>query len=87
MDEERLRAELATDHFQRLVGDDVAIAFAFAQLIVDGDVRAVDRQRALRAIERQGLPSVLEFRDWENPATRRRALSAMRRALEEAAEA
>ena len=52
LDERRLQAELEAGHYQRLVGDDVVIAFAFAQLIVDGDLIPADRARALVAIER-----------------------------------
>ena len=87
LDEGRLRAELEADHYQRLVGDDVVIAFAFAQLIVDGDVVLADRARALVAIERQGLPCVLEFRGWSEPPARLRALAVMRQALAEASDA
>jgi uncharacterized protein YfeS len=81
VDEERVRAQLEADRFQRLTGDDVVIAFAFAQLIVDGDVAPADRQRALLAIERQGLPCVLESRRWSEPQARRKALAKMRKAL------
>lgn len=81
LDENRIREQLADDSFQRLVGDDTVIAFAFSQLIVDGDVAADDRQRALWAIERQGLNCILEFRGWSDPKARLRALATMREAL------
>ena len=87
LDERRLRVELEAGHYQRLVGDDVAIAFAFAQLIVEGDVDPSDRTRALLAIERQGLPCVMKFRGWSEPPVRLRALAAMREALAEAPDA
>jgi uncharacterized protein YfeS len=81
MNESRIREQLERDPFQRLVGDDTVIAFAFAQLIVDGDIAAADRQRALWAVERQGLPGVLEFRDWTDRQARLQALATMRDAL------
>ena len=87
LDEERLRAQLGAGPYQRLVGEDVVIAFAFAQLVVDGDVASADRERALIAVKRQGLPCVMEFRGWSDPSVRLRALDLMRQALAEAAEA
>jgi uncharacterized protein YfeS len=84
LDEDRVREQLKQDHFQRLVGDDTVIAFAFAQLIVDGAITATDRQRAMWAVERQALPCVLEFRGWSDPATRLHAIAIMRQALTEA---
>jgi uncharacterized protein YfeS len=81
MDEARIRQQMEQDRFQRKVGDDVVIAFAFAQLIVDGDVAAADRQRALWAIARQGMPCILESRGWAEPELRLLALAKMREAL------
>jgi uncharacterized protein YfeS len=81
LDEGRIRKQLADDSFQRLIGDDTVIAFAFAQLIIDGKVATEDRQRALRAIERQGMNCILEFRAWSDPKARVKALAIMREAL------
>jgi uncharacterized protein YfeS len=81
LNEGRVREQIANDSFQRLVGDDTVIAFAFAQLIVDGEVAAGDRQRALWAIERQRLPCVLEFRGWSDSKARLQALATMQKAL------
>src|SRR5262249_39462306 len=86
LDEDRVRAQLAADRFQRLTGDDLVIAFAFAQLIVDGDIAPADRERALLAIKRQGLPCVMEARNWSEAQARRKALGKVRQALGAAAE-
>jgi uncharacterized protein YfeS len=80
LDEARVRAQLAADRFQRLTGDDVIIAFAFAQLIC-GDIVPADRERALVAVERQALPCVLESRGWTDRQERLEALAKMREAL------
>jgi uncharacterized protein YfeS len=87
LDEGRVRQQMEQDRFQRKVGDDVVIAFAFAQLIVDGDVIPADRARALVAIERQGLPCMMALRGWSEPPVRLRALALMRQALLEAPDA
>jgi uncharacterized protein YfeS len=81
LDEARVAEQMEQDRFQRKVGDDVVIAFAFAQLIVEGDVAPADRQRALWAIARQEMPCVLESRGWSEPKLRLEALAKMRKAL------
>lgn len=75
---------LTSSAYQLLTRDDTIIAFSFAQLILDGSIRSIDRSRALVAVERQGMACVLEFRQWQDPAQRKHALSLMKTALDSA---
>ncbi|MGP0064963.1 MAG: hypothetical protein ACLQGP_15365 [Isosphaeraceae bacterium] len=81
LDPERVEGQLAESAYQRLVRDDLIIGLAFAQYLVDDQVEAEVKRRALVAIERQGLDCVLGFRDWTDRGERARNLEAMRRFL------
>jgi uncharacterized protein YfeS len=60
---DELRAALELDNgFSILTRDDVIIALAFAQLLIDGRVDPDVNQRAIAALRRQADPVVLTFR-------------------------
>jgi uncharacterized protein YfeS len=60
--------------FQRLTRDDAIIGLAFAQIIVDGAAQAKILERALKAVQRQSLDRVIEFRGWVDPLYRKKVL-------------
>ncbi|CAN5753500.1 hypothetical protein BH20ACI4_BH20ACI4_05460 [soil metagenome] len=53
------------DEFSFNVRDEVIIALAFGQLLLAGKVDAEPKRRALLAIERQSLPTIVKF-FWED---------------------
>ena len=57
------------DEFSLTQRDEVIIGLAFGQFVLEGKVDAESKRRALSAIERQSLPSMIER--WENFADER----------------
>ena len=73
---------LEGNHYQILTRDDMIIAVAFAEIIIDGRISDEIACRALAAIQRQESPTVLSFRGWESNDTRLQTLGLMRGAIE-----
>jgi uncharacterized protein YfeS len=74
--DEMRRSEKAV--FERLTRDDVIIALAFAQIVVDGSVQPAIRDRAILATDRQRHRDMIEFRGWDDPKYRRKVLDRVR---------
>jgi uncharacterized protein YfeS len=86
-DQQRERLARGGDDGWSLVRyDAVVIAFAFCQLYYEGAVRAADRERALRAVQRQKWPAMMAERGWSHPEYRMEILGRMEAALHAAAE-
>jgi uncharacterized protein YfeS len=62
--------------------DDFIIALAFAQLLLDGEIDRSVKQRALIALRRQSVDSVLSFRGGGRKEARKRQLQEFHRVLE-----
>jgi uncharacterized protein YfeS len=60
--------------FERLTRDDVIIALAFTQIIVDGAAQPKVLERALKAVQRQSHDRIIEFRGWVDPRYRKEVL-------------
>ena len=76
-----LAERLPSEHYDILTRDDAVIAFAFAQVFVDGSVDPTSLRRALIAITRESDPVVLRFRGWADPETRVARLQEMQEFL------
>lgn len=70
--------------FERLTRDDLIIGLAFAQIIVDGEAQSKVLERALKAVQRQSLDRVIEFRGWDDPEYRKEVLAKVAAFLEAA---
>lgn len=68
--DEELKDSLEEEHFDILTYDDVVIAMAFAQLVLEGNISRDVAALAERSLKRQSRPDVIEFRDWTDPAER-----------------
>jgi uncharacterized protein YfeS len=68
--------ETADDVFVR---DDTVIAVAFGQIVLEGKVDAEIKRRAMLALQRQSLPTLIEHRGWISPPER---IERLRRMLE-----
>lgn len=73
----RLKALLKTDWCSVLIKDDFIIGLAFAQLIIEGEIHCLVRDRAQYALKRQATKSVIDFRGWVDPNERRERLKEM----------
>ena len=71
---------LAQDEFSLIERDEVIIALAFGKLLLAGKVDAEPKRRALLAIERQSLPTIVKF--WEDAEERTERLRKMKSVLE-----
>lgn len=80
-----LKRVLEDEHFHILTYDDVVIALAFAQLVFRGKTSREMSGAAVRALKRQVLPEVIEFRGWEDPGERRDRCAEMITVLQGAA--
>ena len=65
-----LEDRLEEEHFDILTYDDVVIAVAFAQLVLEGETSRDIAALATRALERQARPEMIAFRGWSDPAER-----------------
>jgi len=61
--------------FERLTRDDVIIALAFAQILVDGKSQPKVLERAIKAIHRQSQDQIIAFRGWDDPKYRLQVLN------------
>ena len=68
--DDELAAQLEDDHYDVITYDDVVIALAFAQLVLEGETSPDMAAAATRCLERQMLPDVIDFRDWSDPDER-----------------
>jgi uncharacterized protein YfeS len=76
---------LEDEHFHILTYDDVVIALAFAQLVLEGNIARDMAALATRSLKRQSRPEVIELRGWTDPVGRTercaRMLEVVRRAV------
>jgi uncharacterized protein YfeS len=79
--EEELAQRLEREHFHILTYDDVVVAIAFAEFILRGSVSPDMVEAAVKSLERQSLPEVMEFRGWSDPSERRERCEEMIGAL------
>ncbi len=68
--------------FELLRRDDMIIGLAFAQLLLDGALDSVVRERAIAALRRQATDTVLSFRGGGGDEARREQLAGFRQVLE-----
>ena len=83
--DDELAAQLDEDHYDVLTYDDVVIALAFAQLVLEGNTTPDMAAAASRCLQRQALPAVIEFRGWSDPAQRRERCARMLEVMKAAA--
>lgn len=79
-----LGERLEEEHHDILVYDDVVIALAFAQLVLEGGISRDTAALAARALERQALPAMIDFRGWSDPAERSARCAEMREVVQSA---
>jgi len=85
LDTNRLRQSLNTDRgFTLLTRDDFIIGLAFAQLLLDGALDPIVRERAITAVRRQATNVVLSFRGGGRDEARAKQLAGFRQVLESA---
>jgi uncharacterized protein YfeS len=83
VDEKRLEKALGIDNgFAVLIRDDFIASLAFAQLLLEGKVDPMVRERAITALKRQATEAVLTFRVDGPTGGRRAQLHEFRRLLE-----
>jgi uncharacterized protein YfeS len=80
-----LAAQLEEDHYDILTYDDVVIAVAFAQLVLEGNAMPDMANAAARCLQRQSLPAVIAFRGWSDAAQRRERCARMLEVIKAAA--
>lgn len=81
----RLQQSLCSESgLQLLRRDDMVIGLAFAQLLLDGIVDSVVRDRAITALHRQASDVVLSWRGGGGEKARKRQLAGFRHVLESA---
>ena len=79
-----LKGALEEEHFDILTYDDVVIAVAFAQLVLEGNISRDIAALATRSLKRQSLPDVIEFRGWAEPAERTKRCAQMLKVVQAA---
>jgi uncharacterized protein YfeS len=82
--DEQLAQRLEREHLHILAYDDAVIAAAFSQVVLLGEAAPEVAESAIRSLERQMLPEVLDFRGWSDPAERLERCEAMIAALRRA---
>ena len=81
VDSAQVQQLLGSDEFSFFIRDEAVLSLAFAQLVLEGEIDADVKRRALWAIERQSLPVLLG--EWEDhQGERARRLEAMKAVLE-----
>ena len=68
--DEELKDALEDEQFNILTYDDVVIALAFAQLVLEGSTSRDVAALATRSLNRQSRAEVIAFRGWTDPAER-----------------
>jgi uncharacterized protein YfeS len=79
--EAELAERLSRDEAESVMCDYADIAFAFCRLHFEGRLTAGERDAALKAIDRQHWPCVLEWQGWSDRGYRLTMLAKMRAAL------
>ncbi len=79
--DEELAYRLEREHFHVLAYDDAVVALAFAELVFLGNASAEMAAAAIRSLQRQSTPELLEFRGWSDPGERRDRCAEMIEAL------
>lgn len=69
--DEELGYRLEREHFHILAYDDAVVALAFAELVFLGNASTEMAAAAIRSLQRQSTPQLLEFRGWSDPGERR----------------
>ncbi len=69
------------DEYSPLVRDDVMVALAFGQVLLDGVCAGDVKERAMVALQRQALPQMIAFRGWEDAAKRAARIRRMQAVL------
>ncbi len=83
LDPVRLKETVDSEsRFDLLRRDDMIIGLAFAQLLLEGVVNAVVRERAIIALRRQGTDVILSFRGGGGEEARKKQLNEFQRVLE-----
>ena len=80
----QLLARLEKGDRSILVYDDVVIALAFAQLVLEGSTERDVAAWASRALQRQALPEVIALRRWPDPEERRARCAQMLQVVQSA---
>jgi uncharacterized protein YfeS len=78
---DQVREMLTGSEYDVSVRDDAVIAVAFGQIVLEGDVEAEIKRRALSALQRQALPFVISQRGWVSSRERIERLRRMREVL------
>jgi uncharacterized protein YfeS len=68
--------------FELLRRDDMIIGLAFAQLLLEGTLDSIVRERAITALQREATDAVLSFRGGGGNEARREQLAGFRQVLE-----
>jgi len=79
-----LEDRLEEEHFDILTYDDVIVATAFAQLVLEGEPSRDMAAKAVRSLKRQSLPEVIAFRGWSDPAERKERCAQMMQVMQSA---
>jgi uncharacterized protein YfeS len=74
--------KLAANGFFILTRDDTVIALAFSQIILDGILDTDIKEKALLALKRQSLDTVITYRGWVDSKERKERVERMRMAIE-----
>ena len=75
--DDELAARLEEEGYDILTYDDVVIATAFAQLVLEGNASRFMAAAAQRCLERQALPAMIAYRNWSDPQERRKRCAEM----------
>ena len=79
-----LEERLEDEEIDILTYDDVVVALAFAQLVLEGNMSRDVAALASRALRRQASPQVIEYRGWDDPAERTERCARMLHVVESA---
>lgn len=75
--DDELAARLEEEGYDILTYDDVVIATAFAQLVLEGNASRFMAAAAQHCLERQALPAMIAYRNWSDPQERRKRCAEM----------
>jgi uncharacterized protein YfeS len=82
--DDELADVLEENHYDILTYDDVVIAVAFAQLVLEGETSKAMVTAATHSLKRQALPAMIEFRNGSDPEERRERCADMLRVIQDA---
>jgi uncharacterized protein YfeS len=66
LDSQKLKRRLKKKWTHIIIRDEVALAVAFAQIVLEGKLDAEVKKKALFAIKRQLLDTMMDFRNWSD---------------------